>query len=79
VPIFPPPPNDSLGIARLAVKCALITVTVLPSREGVRICTLKKKMCTRFGPDLWKVGCNYNWFDYIGWVPAGAGFTIGTK
>lgn len=79
VPIFPPPPNDSLGVARLSVKCALITVTVLPSKEGVRICTLKQKICSFAGPAMWMATCNYNCFDYIGWVPEGGGFTIGTK
>lgn len=78
-PVFPPTIGDSASVAALTVRCALITITVLPSKEGVRICILKQKLCTRLPDNLWAVQCTQNCFDYIGWVPAGGGFTIGAK
>ena len=84
-PIFPPAPYDpgQGGVARM-VKCSLITVSVLPSKEGVSICVLKEKVCTRMPADTWgdawwAVNCIFSCFDYVGWVPEGGGFTIGSK
>jgi hypothetical protein len=85
-PIFPPAPyiTGQGGTVAAAVKCSLITVTVLPSKEGVRICVLKQKLCKRMPADdigdaWWMVTCLQSCFDYIGWVPEGGGFTIGAK
>ncbi len=84
-PIYPPQPADSgRGAAARMVKCALITVSVLPSKEGVRVCVLKEKQCTRMPADAigdawWAVRCLQSCFDYIGWVPSRGGFTIGAS
>jgi len=81
--VFPPPANDpGRGAVALKVKCTMISVTVLPSKEGVRICVLKEKRCTRmpadeFGDAWWSVQCIQSCFDYIGWVPEGGSFTVG--
>lgn len=83
--VFPPVPDDpGRGTVMGMVKCALITVKVLASKEGVSICALKEKQCTRMPADdiggaWWAVNCLYSCFDYIGWVPAGGGFTVGAK
>jgi hypothetical protein len=85
-PIFPPTPYDPGrgAVALLAAKCPVITVSVLPSKEGVSICVLKQKICTAMPADTWgdawwAVACTNSCFDYIGWVPDGGGFTIGDK
>lgn len=82
--VFPPPPADpGRGAVALQVKCSLITVKVLPSNEGVSICWLKDKVCTRMPADdiggpWWSVVCIQSCFDYIGWVPKDGGFTVGS-
>lgn len=84
-PVYPPPPADTgRGAVALQVMCALITVSVLPSKEGVSVCVLKEKQCTRmpadgFGDAWWAVTCIRSCFDYIGWVPKGGGFTVGAS
>jgi len=81
-PVFPPSPADPRRTAMAGVKCSLISVSVLPSKEGVHVCVLKEKVCSRMpaddvGPAWWQVRCIQSCFDYIGWVPEGGGFTIG--
>ena len=82
-PVYPPPPTDTgRGTVALQVKCAMIKVSVLASKEGVSVCILKEKRCTRMPADnigdaWWAVTCLMSCFDYIGWVPAGGGFTVG--
>lgn len=84
-PIFPPAPIDTgRGAVALQVKCAAITVSVLPSKEGVSICVLKQKVCSRMPSDTWgdawwAVRCEMSCFDYIGWVPSRGGFSIGAQ
>jgi hypothetical protein len=84
-PIFPPPPDHPGRVSVIPlVKCALVTVSVLPSKEGVRICVAKQKICSRmpgdsWGDAWWAVTCIQSCFDYIGWVPEGGGFTIGAQ
>ena len=84
--IYPPTPGDpKQGTTVFAgVRCAVISVSVLPSKEGVKICVLKQKLCTRrpaddIGPAWWEVTCIQSCFDYIGWVPEGGNFTVGSK
>jgi len=83
-PVFPPPPNDPGRGTVAMVKCSLISVSVLPSKEGVHVCVLKEKKCTRMPADeigdaWWLVRCVQACFDYIGWVPEGGGFTVGQR
>jgi hypothetical protein len=84
-PIFPPAPYDpGRGSVARMVKCALIKVSTLPNKEGVSICVLKEKICTRMPADTWgdawwAVRCTFSCFDYIGWVPERGGFDIGSK
>ena len=76
-PIFPPELDDSTRAAlRLGMKCALITITVLPSKEGVRICVLTFKTCTSRPGTGWVTTCAHSCFDYIGWVPERGDFSI---
>lgn len=83
--VFPPAPDDpGRGAVAQAVKCSVITVSVLPSKEGVRFCVLKQKICSRMPADdigdaWWQVQCIQSCFDYIGWVPEGGDFTVGSR
>ncbi len=84
-PIYPPAPIDTgRGSVALQVQCALITVTTLPSKEGVHICVATRKNCSQMPPDefsdaWWLVTCDQFCFDYIGWVPARGNFSIREK
>lgn len=80
-PVFPTAIDDSNRFApRKPQKCAIITVETLPSHEGVKICVLAIKNCSRYpGSDLWITACAYRCMDYIGWVPDGGPFSIGEK
>lgn len=74
-PVFPPDAGDSTRTVVRKAKgtCALISISVLPSKEGVRICFLTEKLCANdynFVPPRWMTNCFYgNCFNYIGWVP----------
>ena len=75
-PIFPPDAYDSTRFAlRLGMKCPVITVKVLPSKEGVEICVIMSKVCTRVpGSDFWNTSCSWSCANHIGWVPEGGDF-----
>lgn len=77
-PIFPPGLDDSTRVAlQPGMKCPLITVKVLPSNEGVEICVLSFRKCTRVpGSNFWNTSCAHSCFKYIGWIPEGGDFTI---
>ena len=75
-PIFPPDPNDSTRfVLRLGNKCPVITVKVLPSKEGVEICVITFKHCVRNpGSGIWSSTCAWSCVTHIGWVPEGGNF-----
>ena len=84
-PVYPPTPSDTgRGSVALTVQCQLITVSTLPSKEGVHICITTGKRCTQmpsdaFGDAWWLVNCDQFCFDYIGWVPEKRSFSIREK
>lgn len=72
-PVFPPDIGDSTRAAAKGSRCSAVYISVLPSKEGSRICFLTEESCANdytFDPPRWMRNCYYDHcFNLIGWVP----------